>query len=88
MLITPPSLTLFIADMVRMGDVNEATILHNLRMRFAEDLIYTNIGSILVSLNPFKCVRNCGGLTGATRRLYIYIYYYIYVQSREGGVAE
>jgi len=28
--------------------------LHNLRMRFAEDLIYTNIGSILVSLNPFK----------------------------------
>lgn len=40
--------------MVRMGDVNEATILHNLRMRFAEDLIYTNIGSILVSINPFK----------------------------------
>jgi myosin heavy subunit len=36
-------------DMVRMGDVNEATILHNLRMRFAEDIIYTNIGSILVS---------------------------------------
>ena len=39
--------------MVRMGDVNEATILHNLRMRFLEDLVYTNIGSILVSLNPF-----------------------------------
>jgi len=32
-------------DMVRMGDVNEATILHNLRMRFLEDLIYTNIGA-------------------------------------------
>jgi hypothetical protein len=31
-------------DMVRMGDVNEATILHNLRMRFVEDQIYTNIG--------------------------------------------
>ena len=39
--------------MVRMGDVNHATVLHNLRMRFAEDLIYTNIGSILVSINPF-----------------------------------
>lgn len=41
-------------DMVRMTDVNEATILHNLRMRFIEDYIYTNIGTILVSVNPFK----------------------------------
>ncbi len=31
-------------DMVRMTDVNEATILHNLRMRFTDDHIYTNIG--------------------------------------------
>lgn len=34
--------------MVRMGDVNEATILHNLRMRFGEEEgrgIYTNIGA-------------------------------------------
>jgi len=44
------------ADMVRMGDVNEATILHNLRMRFMEDIIYTNIGTILVSINPFKSI--------------------------------
>lgn len=41
-------------DMVKMEDVNEATILHNLRLRFHEDEIYTNIGSILVSINPFK----------------------------------
>jgi myosin-1 len=40
--------------MVRMGDVNEATILHNLRMRFSEDQIHTSIGTILVLLNPFK----------------------------------
>jgi hypothetical protein len=44
-------------DMVRMGDVNEATILHNLRMRYLEDLIYTNIGSILVAINPFKAIK-------------------------------
>lgn len=31
-------------DMVKMEDVNEATILHNLRLRFLEDQIYTNIG--------------------------------------------
>lgn len=47
------------ADMVRMGDVNEATILHNLRMRFAEDLIYTNIGSILVS-RGLRATRDTG----------------------------
>jgi myosin heavy subunit len=42
--------------MVRMGDVNEATILHNLRARFVEDVVYTNIGSILVSINPFTWI--------------------------------
>ena len=42
--------------MVRMGDVNEATILHNLRARFVEDVVYTNIGTILVSINPFKWI--------------------------------
>lgn len=41
-------------DMVRMTDVNEATILHNLKVRFQQDAIYTNIGTILVSINPFK----------------------------------
>ncbi len=40
--------------MVRMDDVNSATILHNLRCRFKTGLIYTNIGKILVSINPFK----------------------------------
>lgn len=42
------------ADMVKMDEVNEATILENLRARFAMDEIYTNIGTILVSINPFK----------------------------------
>lgn len=42
--------------MVRMGDVNEATILHNLRARFIQDVVYTNIGTILVSINPFKWI--------------------------------
>jgi myosin heavy subunit len=41
-------------DMVKMEDVNEATILHNLRLRFAEQRIYTGIGDVLVSLNPFQ----------------------------------
>ena len=41
-------------DMVKMSEVNEGSILHNLRRRFENDEIYTNIGDILVSLNPYK----------------------------------
>ena len=29
-------------------------ILHNLRTRFERDQIYTSIGTILISVNPFK----------------------------------
>ena len=37
-----------------MVDVNEGTILHNVRKRFQNDDIYTFIGTILVAVNPFK----------------------------------
>lgn len=43
-----------IDNMVEMQDLSEAAILHNLRLRFAKDKIYTYISSILVSVNPFK----------------------------------
>lgn len=48
------SLNTPVSDMVKMDEVNEATILENLRARFKLDEIYTNIGTILVSINPFK----------------------------------
>ena len=41
-------------DMVRMGDVNEATILRAIKLRFLQEKIYTCIGTILVAMNPFK----------------------------------
>lgn len=43
-------------DMVKLPDLREASILHNLRERFRTDDIYTRIGTILVSVNPFKMV--------------------------------
>mmetsp|Transcript_14360 Transcript_14360/g.26611 ORF Transcript_14360/g.26611 Transcript_14360/m.26611 type:complete len:1731 (+) Transcript_14360:285-5477(+) len=43
-----------IENMVQLKELNEASILHNLRMRFERNDIYTNVGSILVSVNPFK----------------------------------
>eukprot|EP00924_Labyrinthula_sp_SR-Ha-C_P014581 augustus_masked-scaffold_34-processed-gene-2.25-mRNA-1 protein AED:0.00 eAED:0.01 QI:0/-1/0/1/-1/1/1/0/1797 len=43
-----------IADMVGMKQLDEPSLLHNLRLRYENDEIYTSIGSILVSVNPFK----------------------------------
>jgi myosin heavy subunit len=50
----PEALDSSIQDLVNISDLNEMSILHNLRIRFKEDLIYTNISSILISVNPFK----------------------------------
>lgn len=50
----PEALDSGIMDLVNISDLNEMSILHNLRIRFKEDLIYTNISSILISVNPFK----------------------------------
>src|SRR5690242_10667287 len=49
---TDPSSREAIEDMVKLGDLKEASILHNLRERFRRDDIYTKIGTILVSVNP------------------------------------
>ena len=49
----PSSLTA-VDNMVAMEELSEAAILHNLRLRFDDNLIYTHISNILVSINPFK----------------------------------
>ena len=41
-------------DLVMIDDMNEGLIIHNIRERFREDKIYTSIGTILISVNPFK----------------------------------
>jgi len=41
-------------DLVRLEDMNIPTIMMNLRERAKKDLIYTNVGSILVSVNPYQ----------------------------------
>ena len=53
---TDPSSVNTLEDMVKLGDLKEASILHNLRQRFSHDDIYTKIGTILVAVNPFKIV--------------------------------
>mmetsp|Transcript_16018 Transcript_16018/g.18722 ORF Transcript_16018/g.18722 Transcript_16018/m.18722 type:complete len:1812 (+) Transcript_16018:270-5705(+) len=41
-------------DMVNFKELDEFSILNNLRSRYYDDIIYTNIGKILTSVNPFK----------------------------------
>ena len=50
----PEAMDANIEDLITISDLNEMAILHNLRIRFRQDKIYTNISSILVSVNPFK----------------------------------
>jgi myosin heavy subunit len=50
----PEVLSSKIDNLINLNDLNENAILHNLRIRFKESIIYTNVSSILVSVNPFK----------------------------------
>ena len=43
-------------DMVKFSNLTEASLLHNLRVRYAMDSIYSAAGAILISVNPFKDV--------------------------------
>lgn len=43
-------------DLIKLVQVHPASILFTLRSRFARDNIYTSIGPILVTINPFKWI--------------------------------
>nr|XP_061798351.1 unconventional myosin-X-like [Nerophis lumbriciformis] len=43
-----------VEDMSALAELHEAAIMHNLYQRYQKDDIYTNIGSILAAVNPYK----------------------------------
>jgi len=47
-------------DLVMLPKVTEEAIIENLKKRYHNDLIYTNIGPVLISVNPFRNLGNGG----------------------------
>lgn len=48
------SLTKNVDDLVLLDDMNVPLIMHTLKERCKKDQIYTNVGTILISINPYK----------------------------------
>ena len=49
-----PSCLEGVPDLLSLGEFNEATLLHNVRVRYSQNSIYTSIGEpILISINPY-----------------------------------
>ncbi|XP_063788896.1 unconventional myosin-XV [Pseudophryne corroboree] len=54
------SLNILVYLKKQLRDLQEASVLNNLQKRFDRELIYTYIGSILLSLNPYKMLNMYG----------------------------
>ncbi len=56
------SLNKTVSNMVQLTQVHEATILHNLQMRYSHDEFMTSVGPILVVINPFQYIAHKYGM--------------------------
>ena len=48
-------------DLISLSEVNEATILNAINVRFSQEKIYTSCGSVLMVMNPFATIDNLYG---------------------------
>jgi myosin heavy subunit len=50
-----------VEDILKLRDFSEMSLLHTLRVRYLRDDIYTSVGPILISINPYKTISNLYG---------------------------
>lgn len=50
-------------DLITLTHLNEPAVVESLQYRFAQDLIYTNTGAVLLAINPFQTIRGMYGET-------------------------
>lgn len=50
----PQCLDRNVSNLIGLSNLSENAILHNLRIRFRNDDIYTFVSSILIAVNPFR----------------------------------
>ena len=43
-------------DMTELGEVSEPALLHNLYLRYRDEYVYTAVGNVLLSVNPYRRV--------------------------------
>jgi myosin heavy subunit len=63
------SLSKNVPDLVQLDSITPGQIAHNLKTRFENNEIYTSVGTILISINPYKMlpiytpskIQVCGG---------------------------
>ncbi|XP_009603975.1 myosin-2-like isoform X2 [Nicotiana tomentosiformis] len=47
-------------DLMQLSYLNEPSVLHNLQHRYAQDIIYSKAGPVLIAINPFKDIQLYG----------------------------
>ncbi|KAG6793885.1 hypothetical protein POTOM_003110 [Populus tomentosa] len=50
-------------DLIQLSYLNEPSVLHNVKHRYAQDLIYSKAGPVLIAVNPFKDIPIYGNET-------------------------
>jgi myosin heavy subunit len=53
--------TLNVNDMAAIEDINEVDLLSNLKNRFFNKTIFTNVGSTLIVVNPYQTIQGVFG---------------------------
>ncbi|XP_039026501.1 myosin-2-like isoform X2 [Hibiscus syriacus] len=47
-------------DLIQLSYLNEPSVLHNLKYRYARDVIYSKAGPVLIAINPYKEIQTYG----------------------------